>query len=788
MAKTLRFIGTASRYIVAALFLIGLCLAARPAAAQSGKTCTWMGTDEYTRNWSSSQNWACLGGGSPDASSAVIIAGGVKVPYLDGNVTIGTLLISSELDFGAKLTVAGGWSATGGTLFHGNGILSGAGTILTPGTVTASITFDGDVTIMPFATLRNEPGPWGTITSLGNFYNQGSMRSDSGDPEDSVFIMKGQNFVNTGTVAVDEFYFQRGGGLYTYVSGGGQWTNDVDLRIVEDTKVKPTGAVTFKTNAFTVGGSGYTGGNVLELSSAEVTFDGSSGAVLVSNLESIVGDYAVNTIGTVEVGGPLGSHFNAPLHVRSGITSGWGTFNGTITVDFGGTLRVRGAPAGSLIANSIVSNSGTIDTTVDTDQFVMHGQRFINNANAVVDVGEFHFQDTDSEMFLEGAGMWSNDVNLHVDGDTRLVLANSLFMNVKTFSVWGVDLVPDRSHLDVQGYTLTLIGPGRFQTGSSARVIGSGAIHTRGQMTVDTKSAAIFTPTLQIQPGSGVPPADNKTTLYGRFDGPVQVREEAVLALAEDSEVFINNNLSVSGTMDAAANSLLTISGQTIQMDGTFRSASLTTFQAAAQQTINGSGTMEATHLVIETPLGVKLGVPLKVSNILKLMGDIFATDPGVVTLTNEAITQGDGDVWGKVTRSGPLALEQAYSFGNQDVQVTFTGLPVSTKAPASMSVVLTAGAPSGLGGAIRWYRVTAVGGANYVATLRVRYRDGEVVPAAKEDFLKLWRRVTPGGSWETMPGADHDAGSNWFEQRDLISFSDWAIGAHALFLPGVMR
>jgi hypothetical protein len=75
--------------------------------------------------------------------------------------------------------------------------------------------------------------------------------------------MQGDQFINTGKVEVPVFYFNRGGGAHTYVSGSGEWTHAVDVRIENDTLVKPTSPITFKTWAFTVGLSGT--GSALDL-------------------------------------------------------------------------------------------------------------------------------------------------------------------------------------------------------------------------------------------------------------------------------------------------------------------------------------------------------------------------------------------------------------------------------------------------------------------------------------------------------------------------------------------
>lgn len=767
--------------IFLAVSLLALFTAAARPSLPKQSACAWTGMDEMSTNWFMPGNWSCTGGGIPKPDSDVIIAEGIQVPYLDGPVTIKTLTISSELDFGpgGELTASGGWHALQGAVLHGGGVLKGAGQV-GPGNVLASITFEGSLNILPLSWLKAETAPHSTITSLADVTNYGVIGSVDND---GVFQMKGTVFQNYGEISVPEFYFNRGSGFYTYVSGDGAWTNAVDLRVGGDTRLKPTSRVTFGTRAFTVGLSGT--GNVLDLSMAAVRFDGSGGAVRVSIIDSTLGDYELQTLGTVEIKSQYGSQVDVPLHVLSGETTGSGFFNRSLTVEEGAAVAVNAAPGGEMIVRGNVENRGLIRGLEPGSSFVLLGSRFDNHGT--VNVGEFHFQRTEGEVVLAGSGAWGGEVNLHIDAGARLKLANSLAMQVKTFNVWGPDMGAGQPNLDIEGHTLTLNGPLTFTAANSSRIAGDGVFRTGGPVTLNTVGSAAFSPALSIQAGPGSGEAAKRTTLYGRFEGPVEVAAGAVLALNEDSQVLLHGDLTIHGSLDAAESSLLTISGAKVQLDGSFSSQGLTTFQAEEAQSIEGSGSMQTQELAVENPLGIDLSLPLSVGRSLTLDGDIRAVGDGL-TLLEPAVTFGSAEVWGKVTRPGPFAWDRAYSFGSQRLTITFTPLSDEAAAPDSVTVILTAGAPDGLASAIRWYRILPSGGGLWEASLYLPYAWREVVPASSEPCLRLWRRGPAGGRWALVAGAVQHTGWHGFEVEGLTAFSDWAIASGRVFFPLLTR
>jgi len=173
----------------------------------------------------------------------------------------------------------------------------------------------------------------------------------------------------------------------------------------------------------------------------------------------------------VSIGVTNEAHFTPPLVVENGVTSASGVFSGTITINQGGTLRVKDPPAGTITAVKDVTVTGSLDGENSDVNFYLRGQNQVVNRS--VSVAKLHLAGT-SQQTITGTGA----LNLHalsVDApggakldaplspDGWLALSQNLHVGSSTLVTLTESVITagENSDKDIFG-TVKRVGP--FQT------------------------------------------------------------------------------------------------------------------------------------------------------------------------------------------------------------------------------------------------------------------------------------------------------------------------------------
>jgi hypothetical protein len=181
-------------------------------------------------------------------------------------------------------------------------------------------------------------------------------------------------------------------------------------------------------------------------------------------------------------------------------------------------------------------------------------------------------------------------------------------------------------------------------------------------------------------------------------------------------------------------------------------------------------------------PAGCYHGVTI--SGAVNLEGD--TTVYGTLTLTADLTTgsfslimpgsgssTGTGDVIGTVTRTGFVAGGSLLSFGNP---FTTLGFAPGSTVPSAVSITLVKSSPPDFSTAVaRTYTITATGGGNFSATLRLHYRDEEL-GSNVESGLVLWR--FDGSAWMQQTVTASNSTNNWVETSGVTELSRWTLAS----------
>ena len=148
-----------------------------------------------------------------------------------------------------------------------------------------------------------------------------------------------------------------------------------------------------------------------------------------------------------------------------------GVFSGTITINQGGTLRVKAPPAGTITAVKDVTVTGSLDGENSDINFYMRGQNFVVNGS--VSVAELHLAGA-SQQTITGTGSLSlHDVYVDAPGgvklnaplslDGQLSLSQNLYVGSSTLVTLTESAITagENSDKDIFG-TVKRTGP--FQT------------------------------------------------------------------------------------------------------------------------------------------------------------------------------------------------------------------------------------------------------------------------------------------------------------------------------------
>ena len=237
--------------------------------------------------------------------------------------------------------------------------------------------------------------------------------------------------------------------------------------VTNGTVLAPQNDVTFGPQHFSIGDTG----DRLNVGTHQVTFQNPT---TVSNGGAIVGSAggSVHTQGnSVYLGNANESQFTPPLVVENGLTYASGVFSGTITINHGGTLRVKAPPAGTITAVKDVTVTGSLDGENSDVNFYMRGQNFVVNGS--VSVAEIHLAGA-SQQTITGTGSLSlHDVYVDAPGgvklnaplslDGQLSLSQNLYVGSSTLVTLTESAITagENSDKDIFG-TVKRTGP--FQT------------------------------------------------------------------------------------------------------------------------------------------------------------------------------------------------------------------------------------------------------------------------------------------------------------------------------------
>ena len=261
-----------------------------------------------------------------------------------------------------------------------------------------------------------------------------------------------------------------------------------------------------------------------------------------------------------------------------------------------------------------------------------------------------------------------------------------------------------------------------------------------------------------------------------------------IITVLGGASVALTSNHSVSvvvinsgGSLDITNRTLtLTGAGTAIFNSGSVNATGSTIiYQGMVSQVVTAN--IGYNNLTINNPAGVSLAGDTTVNGLLDLQTDLTA---GSFTLTMPASgsSSGEGDVIGKVKRTGFVTAGAALSFGNPLNRIRIdTGT-----APTDITVELVNLPPFGYSNTVRRsYTITANGGSGIEATLRLRYKDADA-SGLDETTFELWRQA--GGSWQSpASAATRDTTQNWVEESGITEFSVWTIAGGAGPICGVL-
>lgn len=272
---------------------------------------------------------------------------------------------------------------------------------------------------------------------------------------------------------------------------------------------------------------------------------------------------------------------------------------------------------------------------------------------------------------------------------------------------------------------------------------------------------------------------DNQNLGTRTVDGHLQVAGavsmgSTVMPIQVNGNITLNSGSSL--TMGTGYGGDIYLRGNWINNGGTFNPNNrVVSFNGGGTQTIGGTSSTTFDNVLIVNSSGVvNLGINTTFNQKLTLNADI---NTGSYTLnlgpSAYSASESTGDVWGTIRRNHAFTSGNTYSFGNPDVQLTFTGGSMPTDVTVSLAAVLPF-----TNAADRTYSIGA-NGSGWTATLRLRYKELELhlVNGATENNLHILRNVS--GTW-TLQASTRDITANWVQTTGVTGFSDWGISGNS--------
>jgi hypothetical protein len=460
------------------------------------------------------------------------------------------------------------------------------------------------------------------------------------------------------------------------------------------------------------------------------------------------------------------------------------------TVSGGSTVEYQAT--GSTIANFTYSNL-TISGTVTGASTATVGGVFNVTGSFTPSGGTITFTDGAS-ITNSGTATFSS---LTIDNGATVTTSSS-FGVLGTLSVGtGGNFTPSGSStVTVNGGTITNAGTLSFQNLTlSATVTANTSYAVNGALSVSgTLNATVGTVTL------------GNLSTFTITSGSV-----SFFGLAISGSTTANQSYEVKGALTVTVSGVLnptsgtvTVNGGSISNSGTLSFQNLTTAGTVTMNTsftVKGSftnnGTINQTSGVLTMSGGSSIGGTggltlhsltiagattgtgnFTVNNVLTLNANL-AMGSNVLTMGPSATTSGLFDVTGSVQRTS-FALATEYTFGSAYTTLQFAS---ATTLPTSVIVNTTVGsAPSGKSDAInRYYQITETGGTGYSATLRLRYKTGEL-NGNTETTLELWRDI--GSGYANFGRSDINTSDKWVQRTNISALNaGWTLANKPTFL-----
>lgn len=578
-------------------------------------------------NWNTSSTWefSTNGGGVwipatttfPNSTSSTtnIRTGNTVTVPASTNLTVNPLTIDAggilTLNAGSSLTVSGTL-----TLF---GTINGSGSIKTTGSpqfnlrngssFLAQLVLDlGNVTVInsdaPYIadirgaisvsanrTLAISGGSYG-LRVFGNVTNNGFITGGG-----SSFIMRGNSFVNTGSISPTNFNFDS----TTTLDGGGIWN-------VSSININTTGNVTIN-DTVVFGSTGVVNVNVsgkINGAGQYLLLNGTTSTVsMIVFANGILGNSAttnVHTRGSVSIDVHNSGIFNASLNIKNGTTTVLNTngpyiaiLNGPILIDATTTLNVNGGGY-TLLAYSNVTNNGTISG--GGSAFTMKGSTFINNS--LINVTTFNFDSTTS---LSGTGSWSgSDININSSGNISIAgngvsfgSSISLSFNVNT----GGTFNPNTRTVNFNGTANTI----NFNLNGGATSTNSGLIQTLGTVNMDLKNGSSFNTALKVN--TGVTTCFNTNSPFvGNLFNTLTIDATATFRVLSSGYTIVANSNVINNGILTGPGSSFTMLGNSLVNNGSVNPTNLNFNKTTS---ISGSGSWNPADLNINSNTTVTL-------------------------------------------------------------------------------------------------------------------------------------------------------------------------------------
>jgi hypothetical protein len=625
----------------------------------------------------------------------------------------------------------------------------------------------GTVTIGLFATLQFDPGYANSIT--GDIHNYGTITGGG-------FDFRGENLENgsLATIANSEIAFE--GGVAQYLSGTGSWSNQTIIMIAGGNSVTLNNPMTWPVPILNL----YSGSSLYLDPASPLTLDDPGVAISLHGANSKIygnGSLDLASSGTLLL---YTGAITAPIIV-DGYTVHASSINGgsvgQVDVANGGSLTIDSANrltvTGSLSIDHDIQGSGIYGQgTLD-----MQGPALSNDG----EVGVLSLELDGANVILTGQGVWDPN-SLVVDGGKKATLGDDM-----TWDVLNVQLLGG-STLDLANHGLTLTnsnGPSLVLPGNPPpQITGTGTLHLAGNATLGLGGGSITAP-VAFDPGTSQ--TNVTVSSAGGTLGDV--------TLANTTHLSLGSNMVVAGSLSPAgviANGPYTLELKSGVAAGT---GSLQSSPTGTVIYSNNATPGSANNTVIPGQYGnltlsgvakTLSGTGTTVSGLLTLNSDLQVTGAGnKLGLLPGSTASGSRDVIGTVERSGTFALNQPYTFGNPNNQITFIS---GSALPATIDVTLAKSAPAKLRFSLpRAYTIAAAGGSGYTATLRLHYLPAES-SGLPQAGMCIWS-YSP--DWTAFQTSAADSTAAWVETQGLSSFSTFALASktgYQDFLPLAIR